>query len=70
MQLGREEVGSDDRLIEDLGAESADLVNVLANLEDRYRIAIDEEDAAALCTVGDVERLVARLLERGCRPPR
>ena len=63
MQLGSSEVRSEDRLFEDLGMESIDLVNVVANLEDRYRIAIGEEHLAAFSTVGDLERLVARLTE-------
>ena len=68
VQLGQHEVRSEDRLIEDLGAESADLVNLLVALEDRFRVAIGEEQAAALQTVADVEDLVARLLEPECPP--
>ncbi len=66
-QLGSHEVESRQRLVEDLGAESADLVNLIASLEDRYGISIGEEEAAALETVADVEALVARLLEGRCR---
>lgn len=60
IQLGHHEVRSEDRLIEDLGAESADLVNLVAALEDRFALSIGEEEAAALETVADVEALVAK----------
>jgi acyl carrier protein len=59
LQLGRRRVDRDDRLEEDLGADSADLLNLVVALEDRFRIAIGEEQMAELRTVGDVERLVS-----------
>jgi acyl carrier protein len=60
LQLGKSTVGPGDRLIEDLGAESADLVNLAAALDDRFGVFIDEEDLGAVRTVEDLERLVAR----------
>jgi len=58
LQLGRRRVASSDRLQEDLGADSADLLNLVVALEDRYGIAISEEQVAGLKTVEDLERLV------------
>jgi acyl carrier protein len=63
LQLGKRSVQAKDRLIEDLGAESADLVNLAAAIDDRFRIYIDEEALAAVRTVGDLEQLVTRLSE-------
>lgn len=57
-QLGRIEVAPDDRLVEDLAAESGDLVVLLADLEERYDIAVDEAEIAELRTVADLFRLV------------
>jgi len=59
LQLGRRRVLSTDRLQEDLGADSADLLNLVVALEDRFDITISEEQVAGLQTVEDVERLVA-----------
>jgi acyl carrier protein len=62
VQLGCDQLNPLDRLVEDLGAESADLVNVAAALEDRYALSIREEDLAELRTVADLHSLVSRLL--------
>ncbi|MDH3525609.1 MAG: phosphopantetheine-binding protein [Acidobacteriota bacterium] len=58
LQLGRRQVAPQDRLMEDLGADSADLLNLVVALEDRWGIAIGEEEAGALRTVDDLRRLV------------
>lgn len=60
VQLGRRRVAADDRLVEDLGAESLDLVNIVAALEDRYGIDIPEEEIADLRTVADLHARVLR----------
>ena len=66
IQLGRRKVEPEDRLIEDLGAESADLVNLAAAIDDCYGIYLDEEALAEVKTVADLERLV-RAHDRGGR---
>ena len=60
LQLGVAAVAAADRLVEELGAESADVLNLVANLEDRYDIEIAEEEIPELETVGDVLELVRR----------
>lgn len=62
LQLGRREVGADDELVGDLGAESADVINLVANLEDRYGVEIGEEELPDLRTPRDLYR---RIAERG-----
>jgi acyl carrier protein len=65
LQLGVDAVDPGDRLVEELGAESADVLNLVATLEDRYEIEIDEEEIPRLTTVADVHRLVeGRLRDR------
>ena len=60
LQLGRDTVAATDHLVEELGAESADVLNLVANLEDRYDIEIAEEEVPELETVRDVLELVRR----------
>ncbi len=60
LQLGRSRVRRSDHLIEDLAADSADLLNLVVALEDRFGISIGEEELAGLGTVEDVLRLVGR----------
>ncbi len=63
LQLGAATVEPGDRLVEELGAESADVLNLVATLEDRYEIEIDEEEIPQLSTVADVHHLVRRRFE-------
>lgn len=62
LQLGVGRARPADRLLEDLAADSADLLNLVVAVEDRYGIAIDEEDLTELRTVDDLYRLTLRRL--------
>jgi acyl carrier protein len=64
-QLGQHDVGMDDRLIEDLGAESIDLVTIVAVLEEAYGVSVDEERLPLIHTVRDLAGEVARLQRGG-----
>jgi acyl carrier protein len=58
--LGRREVKADDRLIEDLGAESMDVLGVMVTLEEKYGVAIDETAVAGVSTVRDLYDVVLK----------
>ena len=62
-QLGRHHVAMNDRLIEDLGAESVDLVTIVAVVEETYLVSFDEERLPLLRTVQDLADELARLLD-------
>ncbi len=64
-QLGLYDVGLDDRLIEDLGAASADIMTIVAIVEEAYGVRIDEEQLPLLRTVRDLAEETARLLGEG-----
>lgn len=53
LQLGLSEVRRGDHFRDDLGAESLDLQNIVAALEDKYGVVLDDEDIVKLETVGD-----------------
>ena len=57
---GDGEVRRDQRLIEDLRLDSLQLLTLAVEVEDRFRIEIDEEDEEMLETVGDLVDLVLR----------
>jgi acyl carrier protein len=65
LQLGRKKVSGQNRFLEDLGAESADIVNMIASAEDKYQISFDEEDISGVRTVTDLFNTVKRLMENG-----
>ena len=46
------------RLIEDLGADSLDTVEMLMTLEDEFGIAIPDDEAVKLKTVGSIVELI------------
>ncbi len=63
VQLGAVSVSGKDRIVEDLGAESMDIVNIIAAVEERYGIHIEESLLPDIATVGDLVGLVQRLVQ-------
>ena len=57
-QLGLRKVRLEDYLVEDLDAVSADIVNIVAALEDLFGIVIEEEALADIRRVDDLYRMV------------
>ncbi|MBQ7880496.1 MAG: acyl carrier protein [Clostridia bacterium] len=53
-----EDVTLQSRLIEDLGADSLDIVELLMMLEDEYGITIPDQDAMKLSTIGDIVKFM------------
>ena len=55
-QLGvnESEVTPEAKFVDDLGADSLDLVELVMALEEEYNIEISDEDAEKILTVGDV----------------
>ncbi len=52
------EIGEGTRFKEDLDADSLDLYELVMELEDRYGVAVSEEQAARIETVGDAVAFV------------
>lgn len=48
------------RLVEDLGLDSLRLLTLAAEVENRFRVRLEPGDEAAIATVGDLARTVAR----------
>ena len=48
------EISAEKRVIEDLGADSLDVVEMLMNLEDEYGIVVPDDVAMKMKTVGDI----------------
>ncbi len=46
------------RVIEDLGADSLDVVEMLMVLEDEFNITVSDEESLQLKTVGDIVNLI------------
>jgi acyl carrier protein len=60
-QLGVEldEVVKDARILDDLGADSLDVVELVMALEETFDIVVPDEDVEGMQTIGDVESYLA-----------
>jgi acyl carrier protein len=52
LNVGEDQVTSDAKFVEDLGADSLDQVELIMALEDEFELKIPEEEAEKLTTVG------------------
>lgn len=53
------EVTPEASILEDLGADSLDVVELVMVLEETFEIEVPDEDVEGMRTIGDVERYVA-----------
>ena len=60
-EIDPETITMDTNLIDDLGADSLDVVELIMSLEDSFGITISDEDAAKLATVGAIVEYLERL---------
>ncbi|MBE5752946.1 MAG: acyl carrier protein [Clostridiales bacterium] len=63
LNLPVEKVTADAKIVEDLGADSLDVVELLSRLEEVYGVTIPDEDVENLVTVGDVAVEIEKLLK-------
>lgn len=62
LNVGEDQVTSDAKFVEDLGADSLDQVELIMALEDDFELKIPEEEAEQLTTVGSaVEYIVTKV---------
>lgn len=57
-QLGHTKVAADHHIVEDLGAESADVINIIAAIEDKFGILIEDSEIPDHLTVNGLFQLV------------
>ena len=54
LELDVEEISYDSHILDDLGADSLDLVDLLMSVEDEFGIEIPDEDVENISTIGDI----------------
>lgn len=64
-QLGVEadQVTPQSKFVEDLGADSLDVVELVMALEEEFDLEIPDEDAEKIATVGDASKYIERHVE-------
>ncbi len=63
LNLPVEKITADAKIVDDLGADSLDVVELLSRLEDEYGTTIPDEDVENLVTVGDVAAELEKLVK-------
>ena len=61
LNLPLEKVTADAKIVDDLGADSLDVVELLSRLEDEYGIMIPDDEVENLVTVADVASEIEKL---------
>ena len=61
LNLPLEKVTADAKIVDDLGADSLDVVELLSRLEDEYGVMIPDEEVENLATVADVAATIEKL---------
>ncbi len=61
LNLPIEKVTPDAKIVDDLGADSLDVVELLSQLEEEYGIIIPDDEAENLATVADVAKIIEQL---------
>lgn len=63
LNLPFEKVVPEAKIVEDLGADSLDVVELLSRLEDEFGIVIPDDEVENLVTVGDVATELEKLVK-------
>lgn len=61
LNVNEGEVKPESKFIDDLGADSLDVVELVMALEEKFEIEIPDEDAEKISTVGDVVAYIEKL---------
>ena len=56
-----EDVKIESRLVEDLGADSLDVVELIMAFEDEFNITLPDEEASKLKTIGDIVNFISKI---------
>ena len=63
LNLPLEKITPDSKIVDDLGADSLDAVELISRLEDEYNVTVEDEDVENMVTVGDLVNMVEKLVK-------
>lgn len=55
LRIDESKINSNSDIVNDLGADSLDVVELIMRVEDDYDIEVSDEDAEKIKTIGDIE---------------
>lgn len=59
-EVSADTITADTNLVDDLGADSLDVVELIMSVEDEFGLSISDEDAANLTTVGKIVEFIEK----------
>lgn len=59
-EVSADSINVDTNLVDDLGADSLDVVELIMSVEDEFGLSISDEDAANLTTVGKIVEFIEK----------
>ena len=63
LNLSEEEIRPDSTFVDDLGADSLDVFQIIMGIEEEFDIEIDNDDAEQISTVGDAVDQIKKAVE-------
>lgn len=64
LEISPDAIFEDTRILDDLGADSLDIVELIMTLEENYNIIITNDDASELFTVGQIAAFIEKQLKK------
>ena len=64
LEISPDIITEDTKIVQDLGADSLDVVELIMTLEEGYNIIISNDDASELITVGQIVLFIEKQLKR------
>lgn len=61
LNIPMDKVLPESKIIQDLGADSLDIVELLMTLEEEFGVVVTDEQAQELVTISDIENLISKL---------
>ena len=58
LNIDASKITAESKVIDDLGADSLDVVEMLMTLEDEFNVTVSDEESVNLKTVGDIAKLI------------
>ena len=64
LEISPDLISEDTRIVQDLGADSLDVVELIMTLEEGYNIIITNDDASELITVGQIVVFIEKQIRK------
>jgi len=64
LNLKADKIKPESKIVEDLGADSLDVVELLMTMEDNFSVSVSDEEAVNLKTVNDIVAMLEKKLKK------